>query len=381
MLVCVHICRMYDRLEGERVEASFARSILVDAPMAVVAVDATGAIRSSNRTADAFFGRPLVCEPALQIDQFIKNLALPGFTAPEEVAAFNARSRSAGEGLHLEAYAALGALKFVDVQAAPFLVGNTDYLTLFISDVTAVVAAQTAVQELRLQITYNWRLNSLGEIASMVAHELNQPLSAVINFLDAARTLTGRSPPDQAKIIRYIEDAAAQAERAADVIRRLRSLLSQDTGFQTPAHMAEVLAEVAPIITLIAREADADVQVELASDDIARCDRVQIQQLLLNLVRNALDAPPTDARRRVNISGGPIDRGYRLLVEDNGPGVEAGMVDRLFTPLASTKPGGMGLGLSICRTIAEAHGGEIAVLASSLGGAAFSCTLMDSEHV
>ncbi|HWQ86599.1 sensor histidine kinase [Brevundimonas sp.] len=362
-------------------EASFARSILVDAPMAVVAVDRTGAIRSSNTTADAFFGRSLTCEPALQIAQFIDDLELPCLTSPEEIAGFNARSRSAGDGVHLRAQGALGGQAFVDVRVAPFSVRDEDFLTMFINDVTPIVTAQTAVQDLQFQITYNWRLNSLGEIASMVAHELNQPLSAVINFLDAAKTLVARDSPDQTKITNYIERAQGQAERAADVIRRLRSLMSHDTGFQAPEVMAEVVAEIMPILVLSARETDAEILIEVSPEDVVRCDRVQIQQLVLNLVRNALDAPVTDRRRRVMISGLSTERGYRILVEDNGPGVAPEMTDRLFVPLASTKVGGMGLGLSICRTIVEAHGGEIRTEASSLGGAGFSCTLMDSEYV
>lgn len=362
-------------------EASFARSILVDAPMAVVAVDGTGAIRSANTTADAFFGRAMTCEPALQIAHFIDDLELPCLTSCDSIASFNARSRSAGKGIHLQAQTASGVQAFVDVQAAPFSVGCEDFLTLFITDVSKIVAAETAVQELRLQITYNWRLNSLGEIASMVAHELNQPLSAVINFLDAAKTLVGRDSPDLAKIVKYIESAEGQAERAADVIRRLRSLMSHDAGFQAPEVMAEVVSEIMPILLLSAREVDAEIQVEMQGDDVARCDRVQIQQLILNLVRNALDAPATDRRRRVLIAGQLIDRGYLLRIEDNGPGVAPEMIDRLFMPLVSNKVGGMGLGLSICRTIVEAHGGEIHMEAGSMGGAAFSASLIDSEHV
>lgn len=362
-------------------EASFARSILVDAPMAVVAIDRAGYIRSSNTTADSFFGHALTSEPPLSIARFIDDLELPCLTSLEEIASFNARSRSAGDGAHLRARAALGVQAFVDIQVAPFSVGDDDFLTLFINDVTAAVAAQTAIQDLRLQITYNWRLNSLGEIASMVAHELNQPLSAVINFLDAAKTLVGRNPPDVTKIIKYIEGAEGQAGRAADVIRRLRSLMSQDTGFQAPEVMAEIVAEIMPILILSARETDAEVLVEMSGEDVVRCDRVQVQQMVLNLVRNALDAPTTNRRRRVLISGARIDQGYRLMVEDNGPGVPPGMIDRLFVPLASTKVGGMGLGLSICRTIMEAHGGEIHMEPGPMGGAAFSCTLIDSEHV
>ncbi len=363
-------------------EASFARSILVNAPMAVVAIDAAGCIRTSNATADAFFGRALTCEPPLRISDFIADLVAPPPTSADDIAAFNARSRSAGDGVYLRAQAASGAETFVDVQAAPFSVRGEDFLTLFISDVTEIVAAQAVVQDLRHQITNNWRLNSLGEVASMAAHEINQPLSAVINFLDAAKSLAARSPPDVGKIIRYINSAEQQAERAGAVIRRLRAVMSKDTGFQAPERVAEVVAEIMPILLLNARERDAEIVVNLAPDQMARCDRVQLQQLVLNLVRNALDAPGTGHKRRIRISGAPTDCGCRVTIEDNGPGITPDMNDRLFVPLATTKVGGMGLGLSICRTIVEAHGGEIALVPSSLGGAAFAFTLVDAQtHV
>lgn len=356
-------------------EASFARSILVDAPMAVVAIDGTGTIRSANTTADAFFGQAVAGEPPLNISSLIPELDVAALNAPGGVAALNATSRSIGSGVHLTARRYGGRSASVDVQAARFSAGGEVFLTLFIQDVTDVVAAEAAVQDLRLQITYNWRLNSLGELASMVAHELNQPLSAILNFLDAATTLISRPEIDRAKIIRYVEAAAGQAGRASDVIGRLRTLMSRDTGFHAQTNMAEIVDEILPILNINAREIEAIITVRIPVDGWAHCDRVQIQQVILNLVRNALDAPADGQRRRVLISGGQTDQHYRMMVEDNGPGVPEAVADGLFDPLISTRPGGMGMGLSICRTIVEAHGGSIEHVPSSLGGAGFAFTL------
>lgn len=356
-------------------EASFARSILVDAPMAVVAIDAAGTIRSANTTADAFFGRAMVGDPPLHIASLIPELDVAALQAPGGLADLNATSRSGGSGVHLTALRHDGRCAFVDVQAAQFSANGEDFLTLFIQDVTGVVAAETAAQDLRQQITYNWRLNSLGELASMVAHELNQPLSAILNFLDAATTLISRPEIDRAKITKYVESAAGQAERASDVIRRLRTLMSRDTGFHSQANMAEIVDEILPILRINAREVDAILTVRIPPDGCALCDRVQVQQVVLNLVRNALDAPSDGQRRRVLISGDQTDQHYRVTVEDNGPGVPEAVAGGLFDPLISTKAGGMGMGLSICRTIVEAHGGKIEHVTSSLGGAGFAFTL------
>lgn len=356
-------------------EASFARSILVDAPMAVIAIDETGAIRSSNATADAFFGRPLTQIEPIAVTALISGIDVAALTSIEGLETFNARSRTGGEGVHMRAHRPEGNDAFVDIQAAKFSVREEDFLTLFIQDVTAVVAAENAVQDLRLQITYNWRLNSLGEMASMVAHELNQPLSAILNFLDAAKRVLGRPDVDQTKALKFIGSAEAQAERASDVIRRLRSLMSRDTGFHVQADLAEVVGEVLPILNIHARELDAEIAVNIPRDCTAICDRVQVQQVIINLVRNALDAPATGQRRRVMISGEGVEGGCRIRVEDNGPGVSAEVAAHLFDPMSSTKPGGMGLGLSICRTIIEAHSGSIEYLPAPSGGAAFAFTL------
>lgn len=313
------------------------------------------------------------------VSTLLPDLDIAALKSASGLEAFNAHSRSATDRVHLKANRNAQAPGLVDVQAARFSDRGEDFLTLFIQDVTAVVAAEAAVQDLRQQIIHNWRLNSLGEMASMVAHELNQPLSAILNFLDAARTLVNRPDIDRDKVVKFIESAGGQAERAGDVIRRLRTLMARDTGFHTQVNVADVIDEIVPILHMSAREHDASIAVKIPADDVACCDRVQIQQVIVNLVRNALDAPTLSERRQIFVSGAQTPDGYRILVEDNGPGVPDTVAASLFDPLLSTKPGGMGLGLSICRTIVEAHNGTIEYSKSALGGAAFAFTLNDGR--
>jgi two-component system sensor kinase FixL len=361
-------------------EASFAKSILVDAPMAVVAIDRRGLIRTANATAETFFGGPLVCEPHRAIGELIDGLRLKGDASEGDIAAFNVRSRSGGEGVHLQARRPNGTTVPVDIQAARFSAVGEDFVTLFIQDVTAVMAAEQAVQDLRLQITQNWRLNSLGEMASMLAHELNQPLSAIANHLHAADVILSRATPDPEAARRSIASAQGQAQRAGETIRRLRALMSRDTAYHRSEAVAEVIGEIMPILNISAREMDAEVTLDIHPDHRTECDRVQVQQLVFNLVRNAIEAPPTDRRREIRISGRYLGHGaYRILIEDNGPGLAKDIRERLFDPLASTKPDGMGLGLSICRTIVEAHGGAISSVESALGGAAFAFSLNETR--
>lgn len=209
----------------------------------------------------------------------------------------------------------------------------------------------------------------------MIAHELSQPLSAATNFLAATNSFLAAAEPDRSDLKKLVCSAQGQVERASDIIRGIRSLMTHEKGFQKLENVAEVIDEIMPILNIHARESDAKVSARLDPKDFAHCDRVQLQQLVINLVRNAMDAPANGVRRRVEIAGSQTPQGFRMIVSDNGPGVPAQMVDRLFQPLASSKPGGMGLGLSICRTIAQAHGGDIDLAPSALGGAAFAFTL------
>ena len=359
-------------------EASFARSILLDAPMAVVAVDRDGLIRSANMTAEIFFGGVLTAPATVPIVSLIDGMKLSGSADDEMVATFNVRSRSGGEGVHMQARRLDGTPVPVDIQAARFSAVGESFVTLFIQDVTAVMAAETAVQELRFQITQNWRLNSLGEMASMLAHELNQPLSAIANHLHGARSLLACENADLEAIGQSLDAADGQAQRAGDTIRRLRALMSRDTGYHKPEFVAEVIGEIMPILNISAREVDAELELCIDPKHQTDCDRVQLQQLVVNLVRNAIEAPASGVPRQVRVSGKCLGRGaYSIAVEDNGPGIAPEMRDHLFTPLASTKAEGMGLGLSICRTIVEAHGGKIESVKSELGGAGFVFSLSE----
>lgn len=361
-------------------EASFARSILVDAPMAVLAIDTQGCVRSANATAERFFGGDLVGakRPAASL---IEGLNLTGAATAEAIEQFNVRSLGGGDGVHMTARRLNGEAVAVDVQAARFTAVGETFVTLFIQDVTAVMRAEVAVQELRNEITHNWRLNSLGEMASMLAHELNQPLSAITNQLHAARHLLGVEPPDADRVIACLAAADAQAQRAGDTIRRMRALMSRETGYHAEEDVLAVIEDLMPILRISAREFGAKISVDVAPSGTAHCDRVQVQQVLGNLVRNAMEAEPRCGARQILIRGrsNPAERSYELTVEDDGPGISPEVRDRLFEPLASTKKNGMGLGLSICKSIVEAHGGSMSCSGSALGGAAFSFSLRSTE--
>jgi two-component system, LuxR family, sensor kinase FixL len=244
---------------------------------------------------------------------------------------------------------------------------------------TAAHADDAGVHEARLraELGQAWNLSALGEMASVLAHELNQPLSAVTNYLRVARTLIAELELADDALIDAVQRAGDQAMRAGEIVRTMRDLAARGAAEQKAESLSAILAEVEFIIGSMVGDSNARVVYAFYQGmDVVLADRIQIQQLVLNLARNAIDAISKSPNRDIKIST-RLDADARMLttVEDSGPGVDAAIMSDLFQPLVSTKPLGMGLGLSICRAIVEHHGGRIWVEPSPLGGAAFSFVL------
>jgi two-component system sensor kinase FixL len=256
-------------------------------------------------------------------------------------------------------------------------IGKRRYFTGVLRDLSSLREAERRSDELQAHLTQVWSLNSMGEMASVLAHELNQPLSAVANYLRAARTLIANLEVDDDDLIDAVSRAGDQAVRAGEIIRTMRDLATRGGTEQKAESLSGILAEIEFIVGLMVRDAGARVFYDLyPGSDTVLADRIQIQQLVVNLVRNAIDAVAKFPNREIKISTRPDADGKILTtVEDSGPGVDVAVMGRVFQPLASTKPAGMGLGLSICRAIVENHGGRIWVEPSPLGGAAFSFVL------
>jgi two-component system sensor kinase FixL len=265
----------------------------------------------------------------------------------------------------------------MELRVGEVRIGKHRYFTGVVRDLSTMRAAERRSDELQAHLTQVWSLNSMGEMASVLAHELNQPLSAVANYLRAARTLIANLEIDDDDLLDAVSRAGDQAVRAGEIIRTMRDLATRGGTEQKPESLSAILAEIEFIIGLMVRDAGARVFYDLYQGaDIVLADRIQIQQLVVNLVRNAIDAVAKFPNREIKISTRQDADGKLLTtVEDSGPGVDTAVMGRVFQPLASTKPTGMGLGLSICRAIVENHGGRIWVEPSSLGGAAFSFVL------
>lgn len=250
--------------------------------------------------------------------------------------------------------------------------------TGFVRDLTERQQTETRLQELQAELVHMSRLTAMGEMASALAHELNQPLSAVNNYMSGARRLLERSPHPEPRIQEALDKASEQALRAGEIIRRLRDFLARGEGERQVLSLPKLVQEACALALVGAKEHGVRVRYNFDPRiDMVIADRVPIQQVIINLVRNGLDAMQDQPRRELSVATAPADDdGLALIsVSDTGPGIDPSAAAKLFQPFVTTKATGMGVGLSISRTIVEAHGGRIWTEPNPNGGATFNFTV------
>ncbi len=256
--------------------------------------------------------------------------------------------------------------------------GDHRRFTGFVRDLTERQQAARRVQELQAELSHISRLTEMGQMASGLAHELTQPLTAAANFLNAARRLLAR--PDEASAARAkaaMESATAQITRAGEIIRRLREFVKKADGKHGVENLVNLIEEASALALIGAKEHGVRARFQSAPQlpDVL-IDKIQIQQVLVNLVRNAVEAMEQSPRRELTIASAIADQGLvAISVIDTGPGIAAEIADRLFHPFVTSKAQGMGVGLSICRSIVEAHGGRIWAEPNPDGGTIFRFTI------
>ncbi|WP_437613796.1 ATP-binding protein [Sorangium sp. So ce834] len=239
-------------------------------------------------------------------------------------------------------------------------------------------AAELKVRKAQEELAHLNRVSAMSELAASIAHELNQPLAAILSNAQAARRLLGQAPPDIAEARAALDDIAADGRRAGKVIDRMRAMLRKGELSAVALDLGELVREVARLLASAALLAGATVRIELAPGlPRVRGDGIQLQQVLLNLLVNALDAVsrrPPEARLvvvRARTAGG----GVELSVADSGEGIPPADLERIFEPFFTSKAHGLGVGLAISRSIVEAHGGRLWAERGPGQGATFRCAL------
>lgn len=265
-----------------------------------------------------------------------------------------------------------GAVFWTEAKVASSYFEDAPYFVSVQQDVTERKRNEEQAASLRNQLAHAGRVAVIGEMASGLAHELNQPLAAMQLYVGAAQDVVSRL--DSPQLHRLLGNIGEQAVRAADIVRGMRSFIKRESERRAPVDLNSLIRAVLPLLHHDLRKYEVILQLNLDECLPPVCvDAIQIQQVLANLIRNAVDAMAVveDRARVLSIYSEVVPDGVGMGVIDSGSGIRPEMIDKLFQPFQTDKPAGLGLGLAISRTLVEAHGGRIDARPNPQGGAIF----------
>jgi two-component system sensor kinase FixL len=365
-----------------RASAAHLESILSTVPDAMVVIDVHGHILSFSRAAEKLFcfaeHEVLGCNvsmlmPSPDRDRHDDYLARYLTTGERKII---------GRGRVVTGRRKDGSTFPMELFVGEALTDGERVFTGFVRDLSEQKATERRVEELRSGLIHAARVSAMGAMASTLAHELNQPITAIANYMEGIGSLLETPQADDMPMIREaLADAAREALRAGQIVRRLREFVGRGEIEKTVEDLPALVAEASELALLGAREHGVTARFDCdARATPVLVDRVQTQQVLINLMRNAIEAMQDSPVRELVVSTRNDEGGMvRVTVSDSGRGIAPELAEGLFRAFESTKPGGMGLGLSICRTIVEASGGRIWAEPRPGGGTSFHFTLVKAE--
>jgi two-component system, LuxR family, sensor kinase FixL len=366
------------RESGHRARALAA--IVESSDDAIVGNTLDGVVTSWNRAAERIFGY----SAEEIIGQSILRLAAQGHE-DEMIDILNRIKR--GERVHhyetMRQHKNGGMLR-VSLSVSPVYdaTGRLIAASKVSRDITAAKNAEAALkqserrlQEVLAELVHVSRLTAMGQMAAALAHELNQPLTAISNYMEAARAMLGRNDRPVARIADALNRAGEQAVRAGDIIQRLRGFVSRGESERRIEALSPLVKEAADLALLDSRHKGITIKLEDNADLDVLADKIQIQQVLLNLLRNAAEAVADCEHRDITVRTEVRDKAALISVIDRGPGLPDEVRARLFQPFISTKKTGMGVGLSICHSIITAHNGRLWAQPNPDGGTIFFVAL------
>lgn len=371
-----------DARSGASTEAHL-RSILATVPDAMVIIDDNGIMLSFSAAAEKMFGyaeSEVVGENVSMLmpspdrerhDGYLRSYRRTGVRKIIGIGRVTTGRRRDGNTFPME------------LSVGEAWVEGKRIFTGFIHDITQRQQVQLTLQDLQSELAHVGRVSEMGTLASSLAHELNQPLTAIASYSEGiAELLAGELDAEKTELAREtLNEVASEAVRAGEIVRRMRDFMSHGETEHRPENLPQLVTEANALALVGSREHAIDVQVSLdpeASEVFV--DRVQVQQVLLNLIRNAIEAMIDSPARSLTISSSAGPAGFVTVgVEDTGAGMSEAIAPQLFQPFVTSKQTGMGIGLSICRTIVEAHGGRIWCEAARDRGTIFRFTLPNAR--
>ena len=350
---------------------------------AIVTLDARGRIEEWNPAAQHLFGLPRQSV----IGQDFHRLFLPKLTRGTFFALLQAAHRTPTQGADTRAELLaqrMDGREFpVELSIVFLRLEERPFYTLYLHDISQRKAAEEELRQHQAELVHVCRLSTLGEVATGMAHELNQPLSAITNYANGCirRLRQGQGEPEA--LIPALDQISAQAQRAGEILRRLRGLVGKQPPVREAVDLNSLVREVCSFLAFETKRMGLEIERDLSAQPIpVFVDLVQIEQVLLNLVRNALDAlsslPAEERRLRIHT----VRKGdwAEVMVQDNGPGIPADCFPHLFDPFFTTKENGMGMGLPISQTILHNHQGRIWAESQPQAGTIFSIRLPIQEE-
>lgn len=369
----VDITEAHEREKALRESRAFLRSIIDASPVSVITIDEAGAILTFSRQAENTFGYE-------ESDVLGKNVAI---LMPEP--------DSSRHGGYLRRYLMTGERKIIGkrrqvtarrrngetfpaiLNVAEFQDGKSIFVG-FVEDISDKLDIERRLEETKFDLQHAARIGELGEMATSIAHELNQPLTAAASLTGAVSLTLSAAPcaAEHEQSVSQLSDAIREIRRASEIVRQLREFVRKGKTDKRPHDINEIVDEAVSLALIGPEAADLEV-VKVYGDNVglATVDRIQIQQVVTNLIRNALDAMRESERRRLKIVTCRNGDMVEIMIEDSGCGVPPEVKGRLFEPFVTSKPHGTGIGLSISKSIIDAHQGEIIARDNNPTGSVF----------
>jgi len=355
----VHAAQLATQLRSS--EARF-RSVVESVPNVILVVDAAGVVAFANANAETVFGYKREEIVGQRVEMLLPERLRESHVPLRTDFVRHPEARPMGAGRELFAQRKDGGEVPVEVGLSPMRTADKLYILVSLVDVSERRRYERETVKQRDELAHLSRVAMLGELSGSLAHELNQPLTAILSNAQAAQRFLARNPPQLEALSGILADIVKNDRSAGAVIQRLRSMLRKEEAERQPLALNDVVAESLQLMRSDLLNRQVSVHTELASTlPTVNGDRIQLQQVLLNYVINgcdAMDGQPVDRNLLVHTRQG-AGGGIEVAVSDRGTGIPPEDIERIFEPFMTTKPRGMGLGLAICRTIVEAHGGKV----------------------
>lgn len=354
------------------------KSILDTIPDAMIVIDPKGRIQSFSSAAERLFGRAAEDVVGKNVSMLMPSPYRDGHDGYIERYLRTGERRIIGVGRVVVGERSDGSTFPMELAVGEMKSNDQLFFTGFIRDLTERQKTEGRLQELQSELIHISRLTAMGEMASTLAHELNQPLSAISNYLKGARRiLDGPAQNAPSLVAEALDKASEQSLRAGQIISRLRNFVARGKAERAVESLSKLLEEASALALVGAKDQGVKVRFDLdTSNDLVLADKVQVQQVVLNLIRNAIEAMAELPTRQLVISSAADDGSMvKVSVSDTGCGLSPDILPQLFQPFITTKQHGMGVGLSISKTIIEAHGGRLWAEPNPGGGTVFHLTL------